>query len=135
MSIECRLFELKALGRKKKEIPLPFFLQDLTYDKIFEKINPIELLSVFVLAFLIKKGVDFTQSKLIEPLAALPSTWKMFPWALPLQKLINAGVVSKEGNEPIEWLISIAIAYVIVKNFDSVKGLGSNLLDIAKGLI
>jgi len=105
------------------------------FDKILEKIDPLEAMAIMGATIMIKQGIDFTEMA-AGTLARFPSTFKMFPWAIPipgLATLDTKDLVAKD--EILQWLLSFSIAFVLIKHFDKVVTAGGSLLSAARALV
>lgn len=131
--LKTKVKELKALETAKLEAELKWrekHLLQLAKQNIAEKISDpdeaLKFVSIFGVALIIKNGIDWT-----EKLKAGVPQWAWM--ASPLLGLFSK-VIPEDSADPLspsevsEWLISLAIAYLIVNNFGEImRGVNSAL--------
>lgn len=115
--------------------------------------DPLELIAIAGATVLIKQGIDWTQT----PVPKMVIAFFLNPMATGEQVAYDTlanlvkWIKQRLGLEPpttpttppplttqeelMEWLTAFTLAFIIVKHFDAVVGLGNNILGIAKSLI
>jgi hypothetical protein len=141
--LKTKVREETALLNAKLKTDLKFkdkYSLEIVKQKIMEKISDpdiaLKYITIFGVAIIIKNGIDWTE----KVAAAIPS-WAWM--AAPLLGLFRSFIPQPEEgltpSEISEWLVSIALAYLIVINFgEIIRGVGASvggILDIAKMLL
>lgn len=123
----------RDMERKDLEKDFPVWLRD-RIGKMFEKVDPLELVSVIALTPLVKGAVESYAAfavntpwwaYLFGPLGILYTNLNVDP---ETQKII--------GEEQWQiWLVSFGLTYVIVHNFGALLEGGKSILNIASALL
>jgi len=146
-----KLAEADALGKAKgelrgKRLEKP---EDKIKDwlkKMADKIDPLEIVAVTGMTYLIKNGIEWTEEiiknpapffRMIAPLTGF--AFLLVPDVPEPQQDAISKMMDTPQAEMVQWLLSFVLAYLLVHNFGMImQAVGSatgNIIGMAKGLL
>lgn len=127
------------MGAKERKRERDLWLRSVA-DKLIDKIDAQETIAITGLTIIIKQGMDWAEYKAktmeANPVRAFAPLFGLL--GIATESLWKSDIQPENESIPEaiqEWILSFAVAYLIVKNFGELVKAGASVLNIAKGLL
>jgi len=140
--LKAEIEHINKVFKNKKHLKAWFTLR---LQHLLEKIEPLKALAILGTTILIKSGIEwseiaaeelFKKNSLIRTLMRMANPfWFLAEGYIPEAPEQIKEALDQPHVEVIQWIISFAVAYLIVEHGDAIINAGGNVLGVAKGLI